>query len=217
MISHPAEAIPRLGVVEYWYPGENLNGIANIALWYGNEAGDTNSAASAFPSTLSQGSTWNPELIGEMADTIGDEARAFYNTSRKGLSHWGPSVNLARNPRWGRTGDSFAEDGLISAAMATAFVKGFRGDLDEVPDTLKALATVKHFAANNAEATRNNGFSNMSEAEMREYYLRHFEDMIEDGKPAVVMAGYNAIDGIPNHASYTLLPRILRQTWGFDG
>ena len=216
MGSHPAAAIPRLGVAEYWYPGENLNGIANIALWYGNEAGDAESAASAFPSTLSQGSTWNSELIGQMADAIGDEARAFYNTSRKGLSHWGPSVNLARDPRWGRTGDSFGEDVLISSELGSAFVKGFQGDLDS-DDYLKAIACIKHFAANNAEMTRNYGSSNASEAELREFFYRHFENMVEDSNPASVMAAYSAINGIPCHANFDLLTRVLEQTWGFKG
>lgn len=215
--SHPAAAIPRLGVAEYWYPGENLNGIANISLWYGNEAGNAQSAASSFPSTLSQGSTWNTELIGQMADAIGDEARAFYNTSKKGLSHWGPSVNLARDPRWGRTGDSFTEDVLLSGAMGSAFVQGFQGDLDDSSDYLKAIACIKHFAANNAEGVRNNGSSNMSEAELREYYLRHFATMVEDSNPACVMAAYNAINGIPCHGNYELLNNILEKTWGFSG
>lgn len=215
--SHPAAAIPRLGVAEYWYPGENLNGIANISLWYGNEAGDAESAATAFASTLAQGSTWNTNLIGQMADAIGDEARAFYNTSKKGLSHWGPSVNLARDPRWGRTGDSFTEDVLLSGAMGSAFVQGFQGDLDDESDYLKAIACIKHFAANNAEITRNYGSSNMSEAELREYYLRHFETMVEDSDPASVMAAYSAINGVPCHANYALLTSILEETWGFNG
>ena len=215
--SHPAAAIPRLGVAEYWYPGENLNGIANISLWYGNEAGDAESAATAFASTLAQGSTWNTDLIGQMADAIGDEARAFYNTSKKGLSHWGPSVNLARDPRWGRTGDSFTEDVLLSGAMGSAFVQGFQGDLDDESDYLKAIACIKHFAANNAEITRNYGSSNMSEAELREYYLRHFETMVEDSDPASVMAAYSAINGVPCHANYALLTSILEETWGFNG
>lgn len=214
--SHPAAAIPRLGVAEYWYPGENLNGIANISLWYGSEAGDAESAASAFPSTLAQGSTWNTDLISQMADAIGDEARAFYNTSNKGLSHWGPSVNLARDPRWGRTGDSFTEDAMLSGVLGSAFVRGFQGELDD-EDYLKAIACLKHFAANNAEETRHGGSSNMSEAELREYYLRHFETMVEDSDPASVMAAYSAINGIPSHANYTLLHDILEETWGFNG
>ncbi|MBR4360135.1 MAG: glycoside hydrolase family 3 C-terminal domain-containing protein [Clostridia bacterium] len=215
--SHPAAAIPRLGVAEYWYPGENLNGIANISLWYGNEAGDAESAATSFPSTLSQGSTWNEELIGRMADAIGDEARAFYNTSLKGLSHWGPSVNLARDPRWGRTGDSFGEDVILSGKLGSAFVKGFQGALDDSTDYLKALACIKHFAANNAEAVRSNGSSNMSESELREFYLRHFEIMVEESDPESVMAAYNAINGLPCHANYDLLNNILEKTWGFSG
>lgn len=215
--SHPAAAIPRLGVAEYWYPGENLNGIANISWWYTTEAGDANSSATSFPSTLSQGSTWNADLIGEMANAIGDEARAFYNTSKKGLSHWGPSVNLARDPRWGRTGDSFGEDVLVSSELATAFIQGFQGDLDDTSDYLKAIACIKHFAANNAEETRMNGSSNTSEAELREFYYRHFENMVEDADPASVMAAYSAINGIPCHGNYDLLVNILEKTWGFDG
>lgn len=215
LVSHGSPAIPRLGVAEYWYPGENLNGIANITLWYG-AAGDAKGGASSFPSTLAQGATWNSDLIGEMADAIGDEARAFYNTSKKGLTYWGPSVNLARDPRWGRTGDSFAEDGVISAQLAGSFIQGFQGEYDD-EDVLKAVATAKHFAANNAEETRSGGSSNMSESELREYYLRHFSHMVMDSGVQAIMPAYNAINGIPCHGSYDLLTNTLRLTWGFDG
>lgn len=215
LVSHGSPAIPRLGVAEYWYPGENLNGIANITLWYG-AAGDAKGGASAFPSTLAQGATWNSDLIGEMADAIGDEARAFYNTSKKGLSYWGPSVNLARDPRWGRTGDSFSEDGVISAELAGSFIQGFQGEYDD-EEGLKAIATAKHFAANNAEETRSGGSSNMSESELREYYLRHFSHMVMDSGVQAIMPAYNAINGIPCHGSYDLLTNTLRMTWGFDG
>lgn len=215
--SHPGAAIPRLGVAEYWYPGEALNGIANIQLWYGADASDAKSAATTYPSDLGQGSTWNTDLIGQMADAIANEARTYYNTSKKGLTHWAPSMNLSRDPRWGRSDEAFAEDPLLSGLFGTAFVKGFQGDFDNSSNYLKAIANVKHFAANNAEFTRNGGSSDMTEAELREYYLRNFEIVEKNSDPASYMAGYNAINGIPSHANYELLNNILRLTWGFDG
>ena len=220
LASHPfydatINSVARLGVANYGYPGEALNGIDNVRNWYG-VAMEGEGASSTFVSTLGYASTWDPELVAQMADVIADEVRAYYNTSNKGLSHWAPTINLFREPRWGRADEAYSEDVILTSIMAGAFVRGFQGELDENPFR-KAIATLKHYAANNSEATRSFGSSNMSEAELREYYTRTFKNIVEDYDAGAVMASYNAINGTPNHANYDLLTAKLRETFGFKG
>ena len=220
LASHPfydatINSVARLGVANYGYPGEALNGIDNVAWWYGT-AMDGEGASSTFVSTLGYASTWDPDLVAQMSNVIADEVRAYYNTSNKGLSHWAPTVNLFREPRWGRADEAYSEDVILTSVMAGAFIRGFQGELDDNPYR-KAIATAKHFAANNSEATRSFGSSNMTEAELREYYVRTFQNLVEDYDVGAVMASYNAINGTPNHANYDLLTAKLRETFGFKG
>lgn len=214
LCSHGTPAIPRLGVAEYWWPGEALHGIANIALWYGKDVKEP--VSTVYPVTLAQGSTWNKQLIQDMATVISDEARAYYNESKKGLSHWAPTINLSRDPRWGRNEESFSEDPYLTGILGGAFVEGFQG-LDAKAGQLKAIATIKHFAANNSEVNREYGESAIDERTLREYYLKHFEMITENDRPAAVMTAYNSIGGIPVVANKRLVTDVLRRTWGFDG
>ncbi len=214
LCSHGTPAIPRLGVAEYWWPGEALHGIANIALWYGKDVKEP--VSTVYPVTLAQGSTWNRQLIQDMATVISDEARAYYNESKKGLSHWAPTINLARDPRWGRNEESFSEDPYLTGVLGGAFVEGFQG-ADAKDGQLKAIATLKHFAANNSEVNREYGESAIDERTLREYYLKHFEMITEADRPAAVMTAYNSIGGVPVVANKHLVTDVLKHTWGFDG
>jgi beta-glucosidase len=214
LCSHGTPAIPRLGVAEYWWPGEALHGIANIALWYGKDVKEP--VSTVYPVTLAQGSTWNRPLIQDMAAVISDEARAYYNESKKGLSHWAPTINLSRDPRWGRNEESFSEDPYLTGILGGAFVEGFQG-AEAKDGRLKAIATIKHFAANNSEVNREYGESAIDERTLREYYLKHFEMIAENDRPAAVMTAYNSIGGIPVVANKRLVTDVLRRTWGFDG
>lgn len=220
LASHPfydatINSVARLGVATYGYPGEALNGIDNVQWWYGT-AMDGGGASSTFVSTLGYASTWDPDLVAEMANVIADEVRAYYNTSNKGLSHWAPTINLFREPRWGRADEAYSEDVILTSVMGGAFVRGFQGELDDNPYQ-KAIATLKHYAANTSEATRTYGSSLMTEAELREYYTRAFKNIVQDYAPGAVMASYNAINGVPSHANYDLLTAKLRETFGFQG
>jgi beta-glucosidase len=147
-------------------------------------------------------------------DAASTEARIHNNVYGKKLTYWSPTINILRDPRWGRNEESYSEDPYLLSRMAVAFVKGFQGDH---PKYLKAVATVKHFVANNSEYNRHNGSADVSERWLREYYLAAFRAAITEGGAYSVMSAYNAINGVPASANNWLLNDILRGEWGFKG
>ena len=136
-----------------WW-NEALHGVARAGL------------ATAFPQSIGLGSTWNPDLIQKCMDVSSTEARIHSNVYGKKLTYWSPTINILRDPRWGRNEESYSEDPYLLSRMAVAFVKGFQGNHKKY---FKAIATVKHFAANNSEYNRHNGSADVSERWLREY------------------------------------------------
>jgi beta-glucosidase len=196
---------------EYWHKGNCLDGG-----WW-NEAlhGLARSGlATSFPQSIGLGSTWDPDIIRKMADVISTEARIHNNVYGKKLTYWSPTINILRDPRWGRAEESYSEDPYLLSSMAVAFVKGFQGS---DPHYLKAIATVKHFVANNSEFNRHTGSSDISERWLREYYFPAFKSAITIGGVFSVMGAYNSINGVPVCANKWLLTDILRNEWGFKG
>jgi len=201
-MGHRAPAIGRLGIPAYNWWNEALHGVV------------ASSTATVFPQAIALGSTWDPELIFEVATVISTEARIKNITQKKGLTYWSPMINLSRDPRWGRAEESYSEDPYLLGRLATQFVKGLQGN---DPTYLKAVATPKHYAANNVEATRHTGSSNVDERNLQELYLPAFRECVEEGKAYSVMCAYNAVNGVPCCANERLLAEILRQRWGFGG
>lgn len=209
-LGYKAAAIERLGVKEYDYWKEALHGVARQG------------KATSFPTALSLSNTWNRDLIYRVADIISTEARGKNN--RYNLSYWSPTVNMARDPRWGRNEETYGEDPYLTAELGAEFVKGMQGDDEKY---LKTIATLKHFAANNNEKNRSSGSSMMSEFNLRNYYTRVFQNITERVMPASIMSSYNATtitrnganiyNFIPSLANSYLLQDLLRCNWGFDG
>lgn len=209
-MSNIASAIPRLGVSGYNYWREGLHGVARQG------------KATSFPTSLAMSNTWNRELVFKMADITSTEARG--KNPKTNLSYWSPTVNLARDPRWGRNEETFGEDPYLTSQLGIEFVNGMQGDDEKY---LKTIATIKHFVANNCEKERRNGTSVMDERTLREYYAKVFKDIVEEANPASAMTSYNATtitrdgeilyDYIPSSANSYLLKDQLRRNWGFDG
>jgi beta-glucosidase len=196
---------------EYWEEGNCLDGgWWNEALHGVARAG----LATAFPQSVGLGSTWDPDLIERAMEISSTEARVHHNVYNKKLTYWSPTINIQRDPRWGRTEESYSEDPYLLSRMAVAFVKGFQGDDEHY---LKAVASVKHFVANNSEYNRHTGSSDVSERWLREYYLPAFKAAITEGGAYSVMSAYNEVNGIPVSANSWLLEDILRGEWGFKG
>lgn len=192
-----------LGCLDGGYWNEALHGVARSGL------------ATSFPQSIGLGSTWNPALVQQMTDVTSTEARIHNNVYGKKLTYWSPTINILRDPRWGRNEESYTEDPFLLSRMAVAFVKGLQGDSTE--KYLKAVATIKHFAANNSEFNRHDGSSDVSERWLREYFFPAYKAAVIEGGAMSVMSAYNAVNGVPASANSWLLDDILRKEWGFKG
>jgi len=206
-----APAIERLGIPRYNWWNECLHGVARAGL------------ATVFPQAIGLAATWDPDLLLRVATAISDEARAKHHQAVRqgirdiyaGLTFWSPTINIFRDPRWGRGQETYGEDPYLTARMAVAFVRGLQGD---DPRYLKLVATPKHFAVHSGPEPKRHQFdARVSERDLRETYLFAFEACVKEGKAGSVMGAYNRVNGEPCCASPTLLERILRQEWGFDG
>jgi len=160
-----------------------------------------------FPSSLALSSTWNPELVQQVAEQIGAECRQV--NSHQGLA---PVLDVSRDVRWGRTEETFGEDPYLVGVMATRYVRGLQG-----PDRT-LLATLKHYVAHSSsEGGRNHAPVHVGPRELNDVFLLPFEMAVKQANAGSVMPAYHDIDGEPAHASRHLLTEVLREQWGFDG
>ena len=201
-VGHQTLAIPRLNIKGYNYWNEAIHGVARSGL------------ATSFPVSKAMSSTWDLPLIFDCAVATSDEARVYSNTKDKGLIYWCPTINMSRDPRWGRDEENYGEDPFLTGKIAVEYIKGMQGD---DPKYYKTIATAKHFAANNYEKGRHSTSSDMDARNLREYYLPAFEMAVKEGNVRSVMSAYNALNGIPCGANHELLIDILRTEWGFNG
>ena len=159
----------------------------------------------SFPQSIHMASSWDPALLEEVAQAIGRETRA--RGIRQLLS---PTINIARDPRCGRTEETYGEDPLLAAEMAVAFVRGVQSQ--------GVVTTPKHFAANFVgDGGRDSNAIHFSERLMREIYFPAFEAAVRRGGALSIMAAYNSFDGLPCSCNPWLLTEVLREEWGFQG
>jgi len=206
-IGNTMPPIPRLGINHYDVWGEALHGI----MGRNNNSGMT---ATSFPNSVAVGATWDPELIKREASVIADEARGFNHDLIFTLTYWSPVIEPARDPRWGRTAETFGEDPFLVTEIGKGFILGMMGN---DPKYLKTVPCGKHFLANNTEFNRHTGSSDMDDRDMREYYLAPYRTLIRDYNLPSIMTAYNAVNGIPVSASRFLVDTIARKTYGLDG
>ncbi|HZI41189.1 MAG TPA: glycoside hydrolase family 3 C-terminal domain-containing protein, partial [Gemmatimonadaceae bacterium] len=206
-----APAISRLGVPEYNWWNEALHGVARAGL------------ATVFPQAIGVAATWDDSAMFQMATVISDEARAKHHEYLRhdshqryqGLTFWSPNINLFRDPRWGRGQETYGEDPFLTGSLAVQFIRGLQGD---DPKYFKTIATVKHFAVHSGpEPDRHTFDAEISDRDLRESYLPHFEMGIRTGGAYSLMCAYNSIDGKPACANDKLLATILRGEWKFPG
>ena len=209
LLGNNMAAVPRLGVRQYNVWSEALHGVLAGANPSVGLQGPT-----SYPNSVALGSSWDPELLEREASAIADEARAIFQTGTKGLTFWSPVVEPIRDPRWGRTGESYGEDPFLSAVMSGAYVRGLMGD---DPDYLKAVPCAKHYFANNSEFDRHVSSSNMDSRDMREFYLYPYKELIENDDLPSIMSSYNAVNKVPTSASALYLDTIARRTYGMKG
>lgn len=199
-----AAAIERLNIPHYnYYTGEALHGLTQ------------ESPATSFPMPLALAAAWNPELVLKAYTAISDEARAYDNRWHRGLSYYSPiTLNIHRDPRWGRCGEVPGEDPCLVSTFAVQTIKGMQGD-DR--DYLKTTGSSKHYICNNTDSDRTAISADPDQRSFWEYYTRAYRATILEGDSFCVMSAYSSFDGIPCSASHFLLTELLRRQWGFRG
>jgi beta-glucosidase len=168
------------------------------------------------PQQAGLGETWDVEAVRRAAALEAFEARYVFQSERyqrDGLVVRAPNTDLARDPRWGRTEESFGEDPFLAGTLASAFVHGLQGDH---PRYWQAAALLKHFMANSNEDGRGHSSSNFDTRLMREYYAESFRRAIVDGGARAYMAAYNAWNGVPMAVNPVLKAMTVRE-WGQNG
>lgn len=202
MCQYQAE-IPHLGIQKYKHGTEGAHGVA----WLGE--------ATVFPQNIGLACTWNPSLMKEIGSIIGDETRVYYQRDKaiNGLTVWAPTVDMERDPRWGRTEEAYGEDPVLTGKLASALVQGMQGDH---PFYYKTVATLKHFLGNNNEVDRGEASVSIDPRNMREYYLKAFEAPFREGGAASMMTAYNGINGVPANLNHDV-QHIVKDEWGMNG
>lgn len=196
-------AVERLGIQPYKHGTEAAHGLA----WLGE--------ATTFPQPIGLACTWDKELLKSVGEVIGDEARGFYkrNPAQNGLTLWAPTVDMERDPRWGRTEEAYGEDPVLAGKLAAALVQGMQGD---DPFYLKAVATLKHFIGNNNEIDRGVASVSLDPRNLREYYLKAFEIPFKEGGAMSMMTAYNSINGVPANLNGDVVD-IVKREWDMNG
>ena len=165
--------------------------------------------ATVFPQAIGLASTWEPDLAEALADSVRAQMRAI--GAHQGLS---PVLDVCRDPRWGRTEETFGEDPHLVARMGVSFVRGLQGE--DLRDGV--IATAKHFVGYGAsEGGLNWAPPHIPARELRDVYLHPFEAVVRTAGLRSLMNGYHELDGVPCGADRGLLTGILRDQWGFDG
>ncbi|MCS4279293.1 beta-glucosidase [Stenotrophomonas rhizophila] len=210
-MQNAAPAIERLGVPAYDWWNEGLHGVARAG------------QATVFPQAIGLAATFDVPLMGQVATTISDEARAKHHQfvregahgRYQGLTYWSPNINIFRDPRWGRGQETYGEDPYLTARMGVAFVQGLQGD---DPVYRKLDATAKHLAVHSGpEADRHHFDARPSKRDLYDTYLPAFEALVKEGQVDAVMGAYNRVYGESASASQFLLRDVLRRDWGFKG
>jgi beta-glucosidase len=213
MSDHPK--IARLGIA---FSGQ-VEGLHGLALggpggWGGR--GRLPLPTTTFPQEKGLGATWDPELLKKIATLEGYEARYDYQSQeydRGGVVIRAPNADLSRDPRWGRTEESYGEDPFLVGTLTVAFAQGLQGP---DPKHWQAASLMKHFLANENENGRAYTSSDFDERLFREYYSVPFRMGFEEGGSRAVMAAYNSWNGTPM-LIHPVLKDVMIKEWGNDG
>ncbi|MFT3903748.1 MAG: glycoside hydrolase family 3 N-terminal domain-containing protein [Niabella sp.] len=209
--------------LQYLYPfSKHAEAINNVQRWFIEETrlgipvdftnegihGVNHEKATAFPAPISIGATWNRELVRQMGQIVGKEAKALGYTNV-----YVPILDVARDQRWGRVVETYGEDPFLIAQLGTEMVAGIQEQ--------GVASTLKHFAVYSIPKGGRDGNArtdpHVAPREMHQLYLYPFRKVIENAHPMGIMSSYNDWDGEPVTASHYFLTQLLRQQYGFNG
>ena len=218
LMMNGSPAIERLGIPQWDWWSEALHGVGR------------NGLSTTFPSCVGMACSFDELLLERIYQAVSDEARAK-NTERRrqgkavgkysGLSFWTPTINIFRDPRWGRGQESYGEDPFMNAQMGLRVVRGLQGvsQLTKEHPYYKLHACAKHFAVHSGpEKTRHHfNIEDLPARDLWETYLPAFKTLVREGGVQQVMCAYQRFEGDPCCGSTRLLQQILREDWGFKG
>ncbi len=206
--------IERLGIKKYNWWNESLHGVARAG------------KATVFPQPIAMAATFDQDLIFRVFNAISDEARAKNNLFIKqdsyeryqGLTMWTPTINIFRDPRWGRGIETYGEDPFLTSILGVAAVNGLQNNnANSKYDKVHACA--KHFAVHSGPEWNRHSFNakNIKKRDLYETYLPAFEALVKEADVQEVMCAYNRLEDEPCCGNDQLLTQILRKNWGFEG
>ena len=195
------QPVERLGIGEWFVCHEVARGIVNR---------DADKPTTVFPQPMGMAASFDPQMMYEIGKAAGIEARAYYNERKNGgLMVWGPTVDLARDPRWGRNEECYGEDPFLTGEISIGYTKGLKGE----GKVCATIPTLKHFCANNHEEGRGHDNANLSPRLRHEYYYAAFRPSIERGGAQSVMTAYNELCHTPAVLNHDL-ENVLKKEWG---
>ena len=206
--------VPRLGLPAYQVWNEALHGLDRANFTPSGDYG----YATSFPMPILSMASMNRTMINQIASIISTQARAFNNVGRYGLDSYAPNINGFRSPLWGRGQETPGEDAsFLTSTYAYEYITGLQGGVD--PQTLKIVATPKHFAGYDLENwdahSRLGNDLNITQQDLAEYYTPQFLASVRYAKARSLMCSYNAVNGVPSCANSFFLQTLLRDAWGF--
>lgn len=213
LMMNGSKGVERLDIPAFDWWSEALHGVGR------------NGLSTVFPSCIGMAASFNDDLIGDVFTAVSDEARAKNTEARrngsvgkyKGLSFWTPTVNIFRDPRWGRGQESYGEDPYMNGRMGLRVVQALQGDT--TAKYHKLIACAKHFAVHSGpEKTRHSfDIEDLPARDLWETYLPAFKVLVQEGDVRQVMCAYQRLEGQACCGSDRLLQSILRDDWGYDG
>eukprot|EP01060_Flectonema_neradi_P002802 TRINITY_DN1176_c3_g1_i1.p1 TRINITY_DN1176_c3_g1~~TRINITY_DN1176_c3_g1_i1.p1 ORF type:complete len:793 (+),score=176.42 TRINITY_DN1176_c3_g1_i1:1458-3836(+) len=232
MLANGNTGCDRLGVPQFRFT-EALHGVVSACgreTYFKEFGGNNTGCPTSFPHAMVLGSSFNRSLWSNIGETISTEARALSNQGLAGIAFWAPDINLARDPRWGRSQEVASEDPFLNGEYVMNWARSFQeGGPTESKKYLKAVSTAKHFHDYDCEKCQGcdpsfagecdrGGFNAIvSDQDQVEYYWPAWRAAIEGAGVHSVMCSYNAVNGIPSCGNDLSMNQVMRGKWNFDG
>lgn len=206
-------AIPRLGIPSYYWGTNAIHGLQNLnCLPHGK-------CPTSFPAPCALSAAFNDTAVHTMGKVLAVELRAYYNSrNHNSLDTWSPTINVNRDPRWGRNVESPGEDPLVCGRYGAAYTQGLQEGPD--PNYVQTVVTLKHWLAYSLEnyggQTRHTYNAIVSPYDLASTYLIAWREAVQTGGALGVMCSYNLLNGKPTCGDPNITA-ILRGTFGFEG
>ncbi|CAL1354145.1 unnamed protein product [Linum trigynum] len=215
--------VSRLGIPAYEWWSEANHGIFSSR--YAAKFNGSMPRATTFPAVILTGASFNEKLWLKMGKVVSDEGRAMYNVGQAGLTYWAPTVNVFRDPRWGRGQESPGEDPLMVSRYGVKYVNGLQDVGDErvsgSNSRLKVSACCKHYSAYDLEywggVDRYHFDAMVTKQDMEDTYQPPFRSCVKEGHASCVMCSYNRVNGVPSCFDSQLLQGVVRNQWNLNG